>query len=86
MYIIQGLPHKKEEVDQNIRQYWPIRNKLAVIDGILMKGKRIIIPLQLQKMLQYLHSNNMGIEKIMLPMCSSVYWLHMNAHIKNTVK
>ena len=48
-YIIQGWLHKEEEVDQSIRQHWPIRNELAMIDGTAMKGKRIIIPFQLQK-------------------------------------
>ena len=28
-----------------MRQYWPVRKKLAVLDGIVMKGKRIVIPL-----------------------------------------
>ena len=42
-----------------------MRNELAVIDGIEMKGKKIIIPFQLQKQtLQQLHSNHMGIEKM----------------------
>ena len=39
--IIQGWPQKKEEVTQSIRQSWPIKNELAMIDGIAMKGKRI---------------------------------------------
>ena len=33
----------------SIRQYWPVRNELLMIDSIVMKGKRIIIPFQLQK-------------------------------------
>ena len=39
-----GLPHWNEEVDHSMRQYWPIRSELAIIDGIVMRGKRIIIP------------------------------------------
>ena len=27
-----GLATQKEEVDESIRQYWPVRNELAVID------------------------------------------------------
>ena len=45
-YIIQHWPHKKEEVAQDIRQYWPLRNKLAMIDDIIMKDQKIIIPCQ----------------------------------------
>ena len=30
----------KEDVAQGIRLYWPIRNDLAMIYGIMMKGER----------------------------------------------
>ena len=36
-YIAQGWPYKEEEVAQGIRQYWPIRNEVAMIDDIMMK-------------------------------------------------
>ena len=35
-YIIQGWPYKKEEADHSMR------NELAMIEDIVMKGKRII--------------------------------------------
>ena len=60
-----GLPYKKKEIDQSIRQYWPINKELAMMESIAMKGNWIIIPFQLQKwILQQLHSNNIGIEKM----------------------
>ena len=83
VYIILDWQHKNKEVDCRIRQYCPIRNELAKIGGIAMKGKRIIIPFQLQKQP---HSNYMGIEKMMLLAYESLYWLNMNADIEDTVK
>ena len=66
-----------------MRQYWPIRSELTMIDGTAMKGKSIIIPYQLKKqILQQLHSNNMGIENTMLLACELVYWVNMNEHLK----
>ena len=47
-YIIWGWPHTKDEVEHSIQKYRPIRYKLAMIDGITMKGKCIIIPFILQ--------------------------------------
>ena len=48
-----------------MRQYYPIGSKLAIIDGIIMKGIRIIIPFLLQKdILQQLHGSHMGIETL----------------------
>ena len=40
---------RKGKFEDNMRHYWPIRNEFAVIDGIDMKGKRLIIPYLLQK-------------------------------------
>ena len=69
-----------------MRQYWPIRNKPAMINGIAVKNKRIIIPFPLQKqILQQLHRNHMGIEKMRLLACYSVYWVYMNADIENAI-
>ena len=45
-----------EEVDHSTRQYWPIRNDLAMTDGIAMEGNRIIISFQLQKQLHTSHT------------------------------
>ena len=41
--------HKRDEVELCMRQYWAIKNELAMTNGIAMEGKIIIIPLQLQK-------------------------------------
>ena len=46
-----------------MRPCWTFKDDLAVIDGITMKGRCIIIPGELQKMaLEQLCSNKMGID------------------------
>ena len=30
----------EEEVEHTMRQYWPVRRELVVIEGAAMKGKR----------------------------------------------
>ena len=73
---------------QDIQIYWPSRNELAVIDGVAVKRRQIIIiPSQLQmQTLNQLHSKHMGIEKRRLVVCKSIYWVNMNAYIENAVK
>ena len=44
-----GLATQKNEVKHSMRQYWSIRSELAMIDDIAMTGKRIMIPVLLQK-------------------------------------
>ena len=63
-YITGGWPDLREAVEPGAEQYWPIRHKLTMIDGTVMKGKCIILPCLLQKqILEQLHSNHMVIEK-----------------------
>ena len=48
----------------DLRPYWSYRDDLAVIDGVLMKGRHIIIPAELKhQVLDQLHLNHMDIEK-----------------------
>ena len=77
---------RKDNLEHSIRHYWPIRSKLAMVEGLTVKGKGKIIHFQLQKLiLQQLHSNNMGIEKKKPLGHELLYWVNMNADINSTV-
>ena len=85
--IITGWPSTKDQLHIDIRPYWSYKDDLAVIDGVVMKGRCIIIPQDLkQQVLDQLHLNHMGIEKTKLLMCESVYWVNINNNIENHVK
>ena len=90
-YIIAGWPGTKDEAHNDLKPYWYYRDELAVIDGVVMKGRCIIIPTSLkQQVLDQLHTNQMGIEKTKLLACESVYWADINVdtekHIRNCVQ
>ena len=77
-YIIQGQPHKKDEVKQNMKHYWPIRHEVAMINGIARNCNKIIVPFLLpREILKQLHSNHMGIEKMRLLARELVYWVNI---------
>ena len=38
-YIIHGWLHEKENVAPNIQKYWPIKYEVAMLDGMVIKGK-----------------------------------------------
>ncbi len=47
-----------------LKAFWSIRESLAVHDGIVFAGTRIVIPYSLRAdVLQRLHAGHMGIEK-----------------------
>ena len=61
------MPTYKGGNRTGLEKYWPIKHELAMIDDIALKGKCIIIPYLLQRqILEQLHSNDMGTEKMCL--------------------
>ena len=61
--IIVGWPENKDQIPHDIRMYWSFRDDMAVINGIIMKGRQVIKPDILKtQALDQLHINHMGIE------------------------
>ena len=72
-YIIHGWQASINEITQEMRLYWTFQYDLAVIDGMIMKGRCNIIPVKLQKQsLDQLHGNHMGIKNTWLLACESI--------------
>ena len=86
-FIIAGWPNTKDELHTNIRPYWPYRDKIVVIDGVIHKGRCIVIPDSLkQQVLAWLCTSHMGIEKTKLLAHDSVFQSNINANIKAYIK
>ena len=86
-FIIAGWLSTKDELHSDLNPYWSYRDDLEVIDGVVMKGRQIVIPTVLkQQVLDQLHTNHMGIEKTKLLTCKSVYWANINTYIKKHIK
>ena len=83
-YIMHCWLKWKDDVVQHIQKYWPIRHELVMLDGVIIKGKRIMIILsQLQmQILSQLHSNHLEIEEARVLACIFAYWVNMNTNIK----
>ena len=63
-HITRGWPWNKDELEPNLGGYWPLRHDLAMIIGVTMKDKWIIILFMVQKqILDQLHSIHMGTDK-----------------------
>ena len=86
-FIITGWPNSKEEVSKELKPYWSYRDKLAVINGMVLKGRHIIIPTSLkQQVLNQLHFNHMGIEKMKLLAHKCIYCHSININIEKCIK
>ena len=63
-FIITGWADAREQLHEDIKPYWSIKDDISVIDGVIMKGRCIMIPKVLQQQaLDQLHVNYVGIEK-----------------------
>ena len=66
--IIAGWPDTKDMLHVDLKAYSSYRDELAVTDGVILKGRHIIIPINLRcQILEQLHTNHMGIEKNKTP-------------------
>ena len=85
--IITGWPDSRDELCVDLQPYWSHQDKLAVIDGIILKGRHIIMPNSLrEQVLNQLHTNHRGIEKTKLLAHECVYWPSINADIEKYIK
>ena len=85
--IVTGWLSTRDQLHIDIRLYWSYKGDLAVIDGVVMKGRCIIKTQNLQQqVLDQLHLNHMGIEKTKLLMHKLVYWANINTDIENHIK
>ena len=81
--ISTGWPDKRSECPEVLYNYWNYRDELALEDGIILKGTRIVIPENLRKdVLKQIHYAHQGIDKCRLRAKGSVFWDKINADIE----
>ena len=69
-----------------IKKYWHVRNELNIINDLLVRGTRIIIPAAERKhVLELLHCGHLGIVKCCERARNSVWWPHINQAIHEMV-
>ena len=72
---------------QDMRTNWMFWDDMAVIGGVILKGRQMVTLESLQKQaLEQLHINYMQIDKTKLLACESLYWIGMNMDIENHIK
>ena len=82
-----GWPETKEDVPNNIHQYWNIRDELTVQDGVIYKGMKAVIPTILRKqMIAKAHKSHLGINACIRRAKDVIYWPGMAGEITDAVK
>jgi hypothetical protein len=73
--IESGFPERQNRIPASVGAYWGIRHQLAVDKGIVLFGKRIVIPQAARKnVLKKLHAAHQGIVRTNRRARQTVYW------------
>jgi hypothetical protein len=73
--IENGFPEDRENLPEILRIYWSMRDELYLIDGIPMKGKKILIPKSLRtRVAEGLHAAHQGITSMKANARERFFW------------
>ena len=81
-----GWLETRSDCPPNSTEFWNFRDVLSVIDGIILKGHRILLPKALRaEMLDKIHSSHIGIEKTKQRAREILFWPGMATDIHQHV-
>ena len=84
--IAKGWPGYKSDTPISTRQYWPIQDELHVVEGLVFRGEKLVIPASMRsEMLIKLHESHLGMEKCKARARSIMYWPGMGRDIEETI-
>ena len=82
-YVLDGWPGNANEYAEPAQPYFTYREELTILDGLLVKCSRIVIPTDMRHAcLETLHTPHLGIQKTFLRAHTSVFWPGITADIK----
>jgi hypothetical protein len=85
--IMDGWPDRKSNVSIDLTPYYDIRDCLAVENGIIVYGERVLIPKSLRhEVKQKLHVPHLGAESMMRRARQLIYWPGINSEIIHIAK
>ncbi|KAK0148890.1 hypothetical protein N1851_010688 [Merluccius polli] len=84
--VLNGWPETKSQAAKEIQVYWNFREEISVVDGILFKGERLIVPAAMRmEMLQRIHESHLGSENCRRRAREVLFWPGMSQSISETV-
>ena len=88
IYSLQhGWPAYLSGVDTDIKPYWEVQSDLTLVNGLLLKGSRIVMPIQERAdILKRIHCGHQGIQKCRERSRQSVWWPGISLDIAAMVK
>ena len=83
-YIRNGWPESKDRCHTLAEEYWNHRDELVIIDDIILKGERIVIPKTIRSIfLENLHEGHIGVDKSIQRAKTAIFWPGITNDIKD---
>ena len=71
----KGIPEAREDWPENLLPYFPYKQHLIAVDGVILCGERPLIPPDLRlEVVQHLHAAHQGVTKMLSRGAQSVFW------------
>lgn len=84
--IMDGWPEDKHNVAPEVMPYFHFRDELTVVDGIILRGDRVVIPVDMRAtMKEKIHSSHLGVTGCLRRARESLYWPNMSNDIKDHI-
>ncbi|XP_056003553.1 uncharacterized protein K02A2.6-like [Ostrea edulis] len=83
--VMSGWPDRKELLPDGIQLYWDYRDEITMIDGLLFKSERVIVPQSLQREMEKLHEAHLGVVKTKRRARDIMFWSNMNNDIEQFI-
>ena len=82
----EGWPEHRNQVPALAIAYWDYRHDIAVIDGIVVKSQRILVPQKMREcLLRKLHRVHQGVDKSIQRARDKWFWPGMSEQIRRLV-
>ena len=84
--IIRGWTDERKQLPEQLTPYYSYRDELAVQDGLVFKGNRIVVPQKLRKeMMTKVHSSHLGTDGCLRRARECLFWPLMSSDIKQYI-
>ena len=85
--MLKGWPEERHRCPEQVLDYWNFRDEWTVVDGLMLKGQKIVIPSALRpKMLEILHQEHFGCENTLRRARDVMIWPNISSENRDGIK
>ena len=85
--ILQGWPKDKSQITPLVTPYFSIHDELAVTDGLIFRGERLVIPKDMRSRIKKdIHAGHKGVDTSLRRAREHLFWSGMSKEIKEWIQ